>query len=218
MLSPSPIKEGSELFLGVAAAVGTDLNLVTDVLSEALRRLHYEPHKIHLAALLNELPDYSSKLVFAPADKYIDTHMTQGDELRKTTGRNDALALLAIAEIQKQRQEAGLSAGKALARHAYILRSLKHPDEVAALRDIYGHSFYLLAAYAPHDQRRDHLAERIARAYNDASAHKYLSHAEYLILRDQEEYGLPHGQNVRDTYHRADVFLHTTGVLPAHLH
>jgi len=203
-------KVGPELFVGLAAAVGTDLEKVITKLSEALKRVDYQPHPLRLASLLKELPDYAGKLTFSPADKYIDTHMTQGNELRKQTGLNDALAILAIAEIQKQRQEAGLAQGHILSRCAYILRSLKHPEEVKTLRNIYGDSFYLVAAYAPHAQRRDYLARRIASSHNESSANKYYPEAERLILRDQEELDLPHGQNLRDTFHRADVFLDTT--------
>jgi cytidine deaminase len=199
-------KVGPELFVGLAAAVGTDLEKVIAKLSEALKRVDYQPHPLRLASLLKELPDYAGKLTFSPADRYIDTHMTQGNELRKQTGLNDALAILAIAEIQKQRQEAGLAQGHILSRCAYILRSLKHPEEVKTLRNIYGDSFYLVAAYAPHAQRRDYLAQRIASSHNESSANKYYPEAERLILRDQEELDLPHGQNLRDTFHRADVF------------
>lgn len=202
-------KQGPELFLGLAGAVGTDLEMVTSRLSTALTRVGYEPRIIHLAALLRELPDVLPKLAFSPADKYIDSHMTEGDNLRKKTGQNDALALLGIAEIQKQRQEASSSGGFARPQ-AYILRSLKHPDEAKTLRVIYGDSFYLIAAYAPHALRRDHLAERIARSNNDSSLNRYLPEAERLILRDLEELDLPHGQKMRDTYHRADVFVDTT--------
>jgi deoxycytidylate deaminase len=210
MSSNTKSKAGPEIFVGLAAAVGTDLERVIAKLSDCLKRVDYETHTLRLAGLLKELPDYAGKLIFNPAEKYIDTHMTQGNELRKTTGRNDALAILAIAEIQKQRQEAGLVPGQIIGRCAYLLRSLKHPEEAKTLRDIYGDSFYLLAAYAPHSQRRDYLARRIADSHNDSAANKYYAEAERLILRDQEELDLPYGQNLRDTYHRADVFLDTT--------
>ncbi|HXA79209.1 MAG TPA: anti-phage dCTP deaminase [Candidatus Acidoferrales bacterium] len=201
---------GPELFLGFAAAVGTDLERVIAKFNEALERVRYRTFTIRLAGLMKELPFLAPNLILEPVDEYIDSHMTQGNELRKTTGRNDALAILGIGEIQKIRQESRAERGEILERSAYILRSLKHPDEVETLRTIYGRAFYLIAAYAPHDQRRDYLAQRIARSRNDTPMNKYYADAERLILRDQEELGLTHGQNLRGTYHRADVFVDTT--------
>jgi deoxycytidylate deaminase len=209
-LFPQSIDEGPELFIGLAAAVGTNLDRVVTKLEQALRSVRYHTHQIRLATLLRELPLYREKLRFEPADEYIGTHMTVGDELRKATGKNDALAILAIGEIKKFRQESGATEGKALGRRAYVFRSLKHPEEVKTLRAIYGNAFYLIAAYSPHDQRRDHLAHRIAQSHNDTQTTNFLALAEGLILRDLQELDLGYGQNLRDTYHRADVFLDTT--------
>jgi cytidine deaminase len=136
--------------------------------------------------------------------------MTQGNELRKKTGRNDAMAILGIGTIKRIRSEMGGSGMHPKGRHAYILRSLKHPDEIATLRRIYGDAFYLLAAYAPHERRKEYLAQRIARSRHENQSGQFYSKAEYLIQRDFEEMGLEYGQNLRDTFHRADVFLDAT--------
>jgi deoxycytidylate deaminase len=204
------IDDGPELFIGLAAAVGTDLKRVVTKLDHALQSVRYHMHEIRLARLLKELPGYRDKLLFEPDDKYLDTHMTEGNEFRKDTGRNDALSILAIGEVKKLRQESGATEGKALGRHAYVFRSLKHPEEFKTLRRIYGNAFYLIAAYSPHDKRRDHLAHRIAQSHNDTKTADYFHEAERLMFRDLQELDLGYGQNLRDTYHRADIFLDTT--------
>lgn len=204
------IDDGPELFIGHAAAVGTNLNRVVTKLDQVLQTVRYRMHEIRLASLLKELPVYRDKLLFEPDDKYLDTHMTVGNELRKATGRNDALSILAIGEVKKLRQESGATEGKALGRHAYVFRSLKHPEELKTLRNIYGNAFYLIAAYSPHDRRRDHLAHRIAQSHNDTQTANYFHEAERLMLRDLQELDLGYGQHLRDTYHRADIFLDTT--------
>jgi hypothetical protein len=204
------IADGPELFIGLAAAVGTDLNRVVIKLDHALQSVRYRTHEIRLASLLKEVPGYRDKLLFEPEDKYLDTHMTVGNELRKATGRNDALSILAIGEVKKLRQESGAIEGKALGRHAYVFRSLKHPEEFKTLRKIYGNAFYLIAAYSTHDKRRDHLAHRIARSRSDTQTASYFHEAERLMFRDLQELDLGYGQNLRDTYHRADIFLDTT--------
>jgi hypothetical protein len=82
---------------------------------------------------------------------------------------------------------------------------LKHPDEAETLRQVYGSSFFLIAAYAPHNSRRNNLARGIAQTRNEYPVERHYAAAEALMNRDQEELGMPHGQNLRDTFHRADV-------------
>jgi cytidine deaminase len=203
-------RDGPELFLGLAAATGTNLEHVSQEISKTLRLLDYAPHEIKLAKLMSEVPVFRDELKQSPDDDYIDSHMTQGNELRKTTGRNDAMAILGIGAIKRIRKEV-VGSGMALrGRHAYILRSLKHPEEVATLRRIYGEAFYLVAAYAPHETRKEFLSQRIARSRHETQSNQFYSRAEHLIHRDQKEEGLDYGQNLRDTFHRADVFVETT--------
>jgi cytidine deaminase len=209
-MSSSIRNDGPELFLGLAAAVGTDLDRVIGKISQALLKVDYTSHPIRLASLMNQVPDYRNGLIQEPVDAYIDSHMTQGNELRRKTGRNDAMVILGIGAIKRIRSEAGGTGMNPKGRHAYVLRSLKHPDEVATLRRIYCDAFYLIAAYAPHDRRKEYLSQRIARSKHETQSNKFYSKAEYLIHRDQQELGLEYGQNLRDTFHRADVFLDTT--------
>jgi len=201
---------GPELFLALVAATGTDLDRVQTELIAALENVRYKAHPIKLSSLLSELQGYRDQLRASPADQYIESRMTQGNELRRNTLRNDALAILAVAEIRKIRRDFESKDGASQNQHAYIFRSLKHPDELETLRRIYGPAFFAIAAYAPHDARRDALAQRIAASYGETQSSKYFSEAERLMLRDMEEASLPYGQNVRRTYHRADVFVDTT--------
>jgi deoxycytidylate deaminase len=91
-------------------------------------------------------------------------------------------------------------------RHAYIFRSLKHPDEVRSLRAIYGPNFYLVAAYSPEEGRKSDLASRIAKSRGTPLSPDFDS-AERLIERDRSEGGLAWGQNLEATFHLADFFV-----------
>jgi len=203
---------GPELIIGLVGAVGTDLDVVTTFLTDALAAVDYQSKPaIRLATLLRELPEYRSLPdPLGPLDLYIDKLMTAGDEFRQRTGRNDAMAILGIGEIIQQRKEAAIPHGGIIPRRAYILRSLKHPEDTETLRQVYGASFFLIAAYAPHISRRNHLARGIAQSRNEYPVERHYPIAEALINRDQEELGLDHGQNLRDTFHRADAFVDTT--------
>jgi deoxycytidylate deaminase len=220
---PPTQRPGTELFIGLIGAVGTDLGKVVQVLSKSLASVGYStvrvstrkgeegepPNNIRLAKLMRRIKKYKS-LPNSPVDEYINSHMTAGDDLRKQTGRDDALAILAIEDIVEERidaKEKGLLVEGVIPHRAYVLQSLKNPEESKTLREVYGDGFLLLGAYSPHDNRRDYLARRIAESKSDFPVETHLPKAEELIQRDQEEPGISHGQNVRGIFHRADVFV-----------
>jgi cytidine deaminase len=197
--------EGPELVVGLVGAVGTDLELVRDVLTEELRRLKYEAVDIRISQLMHDIDP--TLPVAGPQDVRFKRHMDAGTAIRTKLKRGDALALLTIGKIRDERQERTGSASQPIQRGAYIIRSLKHPAEVSTLRNVYGRAFFLMGAYTSRDHRRSKLASIIA-------ASKFLSRpedaneaAEHLIWRDEEETGNKYGQRLRDTFPLADVFV-----------
>ena len=104
------------------------------------------------------------------------------------TGRDDILALAAIADIHRRRD--------VYSTPAYVLRQLKHPAEVHLLRRTYDDRFLLLGFYMPLSECRRHLLS------NGVSRTK----ADELIARDDYE-GTKSGQRFRDTFHLSDAFV-----------
>ncbi len=145
---------GPELFVGLVGAVGTDLELVVRLLTDSLATVRYSTKRtksgetsIRLARLLHKVTKYKG-LKTEPVDVYTDEHMSAGDDFRKITERDDALALLAITEIMDERKDASerqLLVNNVIQRRAFILRSLKNPKELRTLREVYDAAFYLLA-------------------------------------------------------------------------
>jgi cytidine deaminase len=195
-----------ELFIGLVAAVGIDHGLLCSIVDETLAGFQYRTEPVRLASLLHSIPTFKS-LPTTPVDAYIAEHQQAGNKFRELIGRNDSLAALAINEITERR--ASITGKKSLiaSRTAYILRSLKTPDEVKMLRDTYGSGFILIACSAPYEARRRYLAERIAKSRHDFHLEPYLSIAEVLIQSDQEERNKRFGQNLKNTFPNADVFL-----------
>jgi deoxycytidylate deaminase len=181
----------TELVIGIVAAVGADLDQFEQELEGQFRKYKYQPERIRLSGLLKDTTAPTSN---GPNSEYerIDSLMTQGNELRKRLRRNDALALYASTKIAVGRHE-----GKPKHRTAYILRQLKRPEEVVALRDIYGPGFFLIGVYATETDRREFLKRR---GVSDPDALKR------LLQRDEEEDD-PWGQQTRGTFHLADVFV-----------
>jgi cytidine deaminase len=212
--------EGPELIIGMVGAIGTDMNLVSEVLQDELTGVKYTTSLIRLSDLLHQIDKFKG-LPTSPADVRWDRHMTAGTLFRKRTKRGDAMALLAVTRIKNERRrlnrarpgESSRSGRNSNAQnrpvrsHAYILRSLKHPDEVRSLRRIYGRAFWLISAYSSREQRLDAIAEQIATTRFDSDKTKYRSKAEQLILRDEEETSTEFGQDVKDAFPLGDIFL-----------
>jgi len=195
-----------ELFIGLVAAVGTDHTQLCSVIEETLRSFQYRCKTVRLASLLHTIPQFKD-LPSEPVDLYIERHQKAGNDFRKIIGREDALAALGISEVQDLRSHESGAKDKIANRCAYIIRSLKTPEEVQLLRDIYGNAFVLVACSAHYHIRRRYLAERIAQSRHEFHPDPFLAKAEELIQADQQERDNKFGQNLKNAFHRADVFV-----------
>jgi cytidine deaminase len=195
----------TELVFGLVGALGTDMERISGMLHVALERMDYRTSEIRLSSLLREV-DWDTPLKeHAKLDSYLAAHMDAGDRLREGWQRPDALALLAVAKISAERDQLA-AAGESLTRRAWVLRQLKTPQEVQTLRDVYGSRFYLVATYTPDDERAEWLEKAITTSRKSSDHSKWDFETRELLRRDQSEMP-PYGQNVRDTFHRADLFV-----------
>jgi deoxycytidylate deaminase len=219
---------GPELVFGLVGAIGTDLKAVAALLSDALRTVYYESTHINLLDQVLEVDRWAEDL--SPfVDERMHQRMNKGNQCREELNRKDALALLAIARIRAERKAVNESLDvedrlparerkrrakgndkKPIPRRAFILRSLKTPDELDRLRRVYRENCYVVAAYCPDERRRTHLAELISASRHARPEGKSRASAEELIARDQREREHEYGQNVLDTFWQADVFLDAT--------
>ena len=199
--------EGPELVFGLVGALGSDLELVTDTLCDSLSIVDYSCRKIRISQLLHEIDGWEFPETLE--EGRINKHMDKGNELRNSLERGDALALLAIGAIREERESTTGDSNKPCSRTAYVLRSLKNPGEVITLRKIYGDNFILVAAYSPRETRIQNLARRIADSHHDFQAAEHRPTAESLVKRDEAEKDNKFGQNVRESFPMADVFVNT---------
>lgn len=148
--------ERGELVFAVVAPAGTDLDQFERVFTDLLRQFGYATNVIRLSGLAERLHTEHLGVELDSSSEFrrIDTLMTVGDRLRARASRGDILALHAISEINSKR------AGVPLVGTAHLLRSLKHPDEVEALRRVYGPGFFLLGLNSGHNERFDYLTQR----------------------------------------------------------
>ena len=183
----------TELVFGVVSPVGSDLTRLEAVLSAHIKRFGYAVNTIRVSQFLRQLDTTSLrlKLRFAPEYHRIHTHMDAGNRARDISHRGDILALHAASEIHSQRVDE-----QPLSETAHIILSLKHPDEVTALRRIYGVGFFLIGLYTPRAERQLNL-EKL-----DMSARQ----ASELMKRDESD-EIELGQQTSGTFYQADAFL-----------
>jgi cytidine deaminase len=211
----------TELVFGLVGAIGTDLRLVATRLGSLLAdEFAYTTSQVGLSDLLETIAWSDGRdLSPEPEDLRIQARMDAGRDLCQRWGEHDALAQLATLRISQLRDQLnGDTSGRPLRRHAFILRSLKRPAEVERLRAIYAKRFVLVGAYSPRRARREHILSLLEKTYGSRDESKFALNMETdLFSRDEKEIG-EGGQNVRDTFHRADFFVEThTGQLDAQL-
>lgn len=190
-----PDFRGSELVIGLVGAVGTELSKVIDVLTARLKSFGYQSRQIHISKdiipLLVELDKDPEKLNECDRINFL---MTAGNEAREKSNDNSVLALGAAAKISEGRPDDN----PFRERHAYIINSLKHPEEVTRLRDIYSEGFFLVGVYSSESRRIDYLTKDKEIDPDDAKK---------LVKRDADEH-LLHGQRTSDTFYLSDFFIY----------
>ena len=168
--------ERHDLVIGFVGAVGTMWNSTLGLFTHSLRAFGYETNHIHVAGLLDDmeyqplgpLPDRGSP-------DYHTKRMDAGDKVRADTKSGASMAALAVQEIVARRSQSTEHTKPV----AYLLQSLKHPDEVKLLRHVYGGAFTLVGVVSSVNDRRNRVAAMFE-PYGGGSAT-----AEALIARDE---------------------------------
>lgn len=183
----------SELIIGLVGSIGTDLDEVARIISDRLRVFRYGSELIRVStdiiAPLVPMPEAGSEY------QRILEFMMAGNELRKRSADNAVLALGVALKINQFRN------AQAPGRRAFVIKSLKHPEEVQQLRSIYSDGFFLLGVHADQARRSGYLIKEKAMNHDQASL---------LIEKDADESD-PYGQHTRDTFHLSDFFISHDG-------
>lgn len=146
----------------VASGVSTAARYVHDILSTDFGYnvcpiiklsdfIRKEAHRVEKTNLSTE-----------PLDKYITEMQSAGNRLREAFG-GDYLAEKAVEQIYKFRQENGGISDTGIllpGRRAYVIDSLKNPEELELLRSIYRESLCVFGVFAPDDMRASRLKDK----------------------------------------------------------
>lgn len=194
----------NEMIFAVVGHVGSGTSEVAEELSKALKGAEYEVYILKASDVIKTwkfpegIPDGHG---LAGALEMQDA----GDEMRLKKADNAAVARDLIGKIREKR---ALATGKPLIddqpvepdgqRRAYILDSLRHPEEVKALRALYQEAFVMLGVVCEAEER----SRRLMKKYADAGQKKI----ESFMSRDADSH-IPHGQLVADTFFLSDFFV-----------
>lgn len=199
--------QDTEIVIGIVGAVGTNLTAISIAIEKELKVLEYRPKTITLSEALKSL-EHFNHLNEIDGDEFdrISQSMDAGDEFREKTESGAAMSLLGIAAIREFRKDQG-EYDVPLERQAYILRSLKRPEEIQELKKIYGDLFIVFSVYSPESDRINRLSDKICQSNNDTDPSKYLEKAKELIERDDSSGHKKFGQNVLDAFPLGDFFI-----------
>jgi deoxycytidylate deaminase len=186
--------EPSELVMGIIGPIGCNRKLVSELMSNIAKHYDYDLIVVPMSTAMTpyiEVADHKG-------DEYIRVTnlMKAGNELRKKANDNAIFAKLAAKEISN------LRATKKKERTIYLVDSIKRPEEVEELKNIYGDGFYLFAVHSSEASRDRYLENQC----NIADPKKRSG----LIERDKDE-KIGHGQATSDAFHLADFFLAEEG-------
>lgn len=200
MIIDDPSPADSELVIGLVAPIGTPIDAALTTLRSALKDFAYDSQVIRLSTLLDDtvvggpgtLPSSTAE------SEYYDKRMNAGDSLRQMIQSGDVLAAYAVSKINALRM-ARTKSNSQENRFAWILKTLKHPDEVRLLRTIYRRRFLLVGVGAPESERIDHLV--------GITLNRSKAEAQHLVERDEKDQRNKYGQQVRKAFSMSDVFL-----------
>jgi deoxycytidylate deaminase len=190
-----------EIVFGMVGPIGSGVSYTSQLLAEILQNeFGYKGEILKLSQLINESAKYVGKSSVSDSDpERIRKLQDLGNELRRKYGKR-YLADLCVREINMRRGDVeGLPQSR---RYFTILDSVKHPEEVLALREVYEDAFWLIGVFAPEGVRKARL-----RSFGKLSEAQIVE----VLNRDQYE-DLDFGQSVRTTMELADFYVRNDGV------
>lgn len=211
-----------ELVFGIAGPIGIDIDAISQTLTQALQAVDYRTVNIRITAEIEKEQTEVLKPQSSDYEAVMSYKMDHASAVCRRYGSADSLMRFAMSAIRQHRAslcEAGASepAGdsdaippeeRVVARTAYIVRQLKRPEEVELMRKVYGRQFVLISAYGSAESRKQIIVQKLKHTLQlNVPEHEISAKAERLMHRDMNEDGDVHGQHLRETFHRADVFI-----------
>lgn len=190
------MQKDGELILGIISTVGLDTAEILGCIRDGLEQFKYSAVEIKVSSSIlgqfeKETPSFPNEF-----DR-ISHYMDLGNKVRKETKDASILMKGVVAYIYEKFIFQDDEKGSPKSRTAYIINSIKHPEEVNFLRQVYGDGFHLIGISDNYENRMKYLEKR---------KHLPKEKAENLLSRDYDE-DQADGQHTQDAYQKADYFI-----------
>ena len=204
----------NELVFAVVGPVGSGTSMIAKQLETLLAQAHYDAQILKAREVIEPRQTGTANSGIQNSTlPYAQYLQDAGDSLRQQRNDNATVAVGLVQMIRASRadkQGATLDPGKPVEpdgkKRAYILDSIRHPEEVALLRRVYQEAFCLVGVYCQHDERLRRLQSV---KYTDAG-----EAAIKAFMERDENAPEAHGQRVADAFHLSDYFVDNTVETP----
>lgn len=192
------MNKDSELVIGIVHTVGTNSSGTIECIKDSLQGFRYSTEVIKVSKdILSQFMPSERPNLENEFDR-ISFYMDLGNQIRCQT-EDDAILMKGVAAyIYANYHENNDEAPQV--RKAYIIDSIKHPDEVEFLRKTYGDGFHLIGISDDYEKRKSFLIKR---------KHLTEEQADELLRRDDNE-TVKNGQHTRDAYQQSDYFINAS--------
>ena len=198
-----------ELVVGLIGPVGSGLAELYQHIGTALRRHEYKAVRIRVSGTFQDLlPGVQLPVAKAKRSRAdYEALMNAGDLIRATAERNDAALFGALNELRRQRRAFAGDVSRPATRTAFVLDSIKTPEELALLRWLYQDRFVAVSAFSPVENRKTRLKDEFRDATPGGRASDHEADATAVIRRDEADTSNPRGQDVTAAFWQADLFV-----------
>lgn len=183
-----------EIVLGLITTVGTDTHNVIRYMEEHLSKFSYKTEVINVSSEIltnfeDEIPKFNSEY------ERIKHYMNLGNKVRRDT-RDAAIIMKGVtANILSRRDSMDNPSPRE--KVAYIIKSIKHPDEADYLKRVYGDGFHLVGITSDVLERKAFLRELKGMSPEQAKE---------LMDRDSDDVD-EMGQHTQDAFQNSDYFI-----------
>jgi hypothetical protein len=196
-----------ELFFGLVAPIGVNLESTATELLNSLRRHDYTVHILKVTDIFKAIRNPKIKLHSKPLLRRYQSYIKFGNALRQKYDNDEILAALVLAWISSHRKRYRDKSAVAEEKVAYVIHQFKRKEEIDLLRSTYGRLFFQVSVYSSRRKRAEYLAHRFSEDAGRSDFTAFIGEAEKLIRMDESEVAAKHGQRVRDVFHHADFII-----------
>ncbi|WFA08543.1 anti-phage dCTP deaminase [Tissierella sp. Yu-01] len=186
----------SEIVIGIIKTVGTNIKQVKDNIIDRLNHFNY--HSMDIKVSNQIISEFVKGDELDSEYHRISFYMDQGNRIRKETNDESILMKGVISKILMNRDDPNNPSPKK--RMAYIIDSIKHPEEVNFLRKTYGSGFHLIGITSTIKRRKKYLIDEKGLSEEESNE---------ILERDANESD-KHGQHTQDAFQDADYFVNVS--------